>query len=311
MKIRILLLTLIITLLNGCDDIGDRSVSLMVIERIESVMKPMLGGRIIDRITSTPLNGWYLVTVDSKQLLIDKSARYAFRGTRHETGIVKETVGDSEALQVTVAQTVAPRPLVSINLLSDVGWHEIETPGAVFYLSQNGKYFLNGNLFDIKNNFSSITARSVNRSRIKAVQNFDERDYVIYTADNQQTILTVFTDVDCAYCQKFHKQLKEYADAGITIRYLAFPRAGIESDSYRKWVSVWCAKDRQQAMSQIKAKETLENRVCNNPVKEMVRLSQLFGLKGTPSFLFENGVISVGNITPQIVLNNKKINDTF
>ena len=308
MKIKQLLLTFVISLLIACGGTEEDTVSQVLTERIESAMQPMLAGRKIDRITPTAIDGWYQVTVESKQLLIDESASYVFRGTHHKSGIVKEAVDAPDApdaLHAAAAKLVEPRPLIAINLLSDVGWYEIETPGSVLYLNQNGEHLFNGNLFDISNNFSSMTARSVNQSRRKALLAFDEGDFVTYPADNQQALLTVFTDVDCPFCQKFHKQRKEYHDAGITIRYLAFPRAGIDSDSYRKWVSVWCADDRQLAMNRIKAKETIEVRVCSNSVEEMFRLSQLFGLKGTPSFLFENGTISVGNISPQKVLNKR------
>ena len=49
----------------------------------------------------------------------------------------------------------------------------------------------------------------------------------------------IFTDIDCGYCRKLHKEVPELNRLGVAVRYLAYPRAGIGSISYDKAVSAW------------------------------------------------------------------------
>ena len=44
--------------------------------------------------------------------------------------------------------------------------------------------------------------------------------------------VTVFTDIDCTYCRQFHKTVPELQKRGLQVRYLMFPRAGLQSESY-------------------------------------------------------------------------------
>ena len=75
---------------------------------------------------------------------------------------------------------------------------------------------------------------------------------------------------------------------------MAYPRAGGGSDSFDKAVSVWCAKDRNKAMTTAKTGGKIEAKTCDNPVAKQFELGQQLGVNGTPAIVLENGQIYPG-----------------
>ncbi|MFO1474620.1 MAG: thioredoxin fold domain-containing protein [Lysobacterales bacterium] len=65
-----------------------------------------------------------------------------------------------------------------------------------------------------------------------------QSDRIVFRAPNAKHAVVVFTDVECGFCRKFHSQIADYNKAGITVEYMAFPRAGIGSPDYDTMVSV-------------------------------------------------------------------------
>ena len=112
--------------------------------------------------------------------------------------------------------------------------------------------------------------------------------------------VTVFTDVDCFYCQKLHKEVPELNRLGIKVRYLAYPRAGLDSESYRKIATAWCAENPQDAITRLKARESLPENVCSqNPVAAHFQLGQQVGVTGTPALLLDDGTLVSGYMPAQ------------
>jgi thiol:disulfide interchange protein DsbC len=58
--------------------------------------------------------------------------------------------------------------------------------------------------------------------------------------------------------------------------------------------SIWCAKDRQTAMTAAKLGNKIETLTCDNPVKEQFALGQQVGVQGTPAIFMANGVMVPG-----------------
>ena len=106
--------------------------------------------------------------------------------------------------------------------------------------------------------------------------------------------LLVFTDIDCGYCRRMHSEIELLQENGVEVRYAAFPRAGVGSDSYNKYVSVYCAKDQNTTMTLAKAGETLDAATCDNPVADQYQLGQKLGITGTPTLIFESGDMQPG-----------------
>jgi thiol:disulfide interchange protein DsbC len=64
---------------------------------------------------------------------------------------------------------------------------------------------------------------------------------------------------------------------------------------------VWCAKDRQAALTKAKKGEKVDSKQCDNPVKEHMELGNALGAQGTPMLVTEKGSILPGYVpAPQL-----------
>ena len=184
---------------------------------------------------------------------------------------------------------VAPSPLP--------GFVEVVTGGQVVYVSNDGKYMMQGSLYDLaaKKDVGESVLAGVRRDLLKRVP---ESDRIVFAAPNPKHTVVVFTDVECGFCRKFHSQIADYNKAGITVEYLAFPRAGLGSPDYETMVSVWCSTDRKKALTDAKNDRPIAKRSCSNPVADEYRLGQRAGLEGTPMILSEDGSVLGGYVSP-------------
>jgi thiol:disulfide interchange protein DsbC len=183
----------------------------------------------------------------------------------------------------------------SITATQHAGLYEVLVGSEVFYVTRDGHYMLNGDLIDLKSqqNISETRRNGLRKTLIDAV---DEKDMIIFGQPSAKHTITVFTDIDCGYCRKLHREIDSYLQLGFRVRYLSYPRAGIGSDSYQKAVSVWCAKDRNKALTLAKGGATPERRQCDNPVAKEFSLGQRIGVRGTPTIVLEDGRLIPGYV---------------
>ena len=79
-------------------------------------------------------------------------------------------------------------------------------------------------------------------------------DMVVFSPKGEtRDYVSVFTDVTCFYCQKLHREVDQLNAKGVEVRYLAFPRGGINSDGAKKLATAWCADDQQTTLTELKA----------------------------------------------------------
>ncbi len=190
---------------------------------------------------------------------------------------------------------------VSITSAPIADLYEVATGEDMFYITADGRYIMMGNIIDFSTRQNLTQQRQEalrqarNPIRKKAIDAVSEKDMVIFAPEKEtKYTVNVFTDVSCGYCAKFHQEVPELNKAGVKVRYLAFPRAGIRSDTYKKMVSVWCAKDRQTAMTDAKARRKVEEATCNNPIESQYKLGQKLGVNGTPALILSNGELVPG-----------------
>jgi len=175
------------------------------------------------------------------------------------------------------------------------GVSEVLIGPRLMYISNDGKYLLQGSLIDLKTR-TDISEERRNGIRLDALKELGEEKMIVFPAKEQKHTITVFTDIDCGYCRKLHGEMDKYNAEGITVRYLMFPRAGVGSPSYNKAVTVWCSKDQLDAMTRSKSGENLPNASCDNPIKEEYELGQLLGVQGTPAIIMEDGAMLPGYV---------------
>jgi len=175
------------------------------------------------------------------------------------------------------------------------GVSEVLIGPRLMYISNDGKYLLQGSLIDLKTR-TDISEERRNGIRMDALNELGEEKMIVFPAKEQKHTITVFTDIDCGYCRKLHGEMDKYNAEGITVRYLMFPRAGVDSPSFNKAVTVWCSKDQQDAMTRSKSGENLPNASCDNPIQEEYELGQLLGVQGTPAIIMEDGAMLPGYV---------------
>jgi thiol:disulfide interchange protein DsbC len=182
-------------------------------------------------------------------------------------------------------------PMVKIDdvVKSDLpGFYEVVVSGQVVYISADGKYLLQGNLFNVAQK-KDLTAARVAGMREQAVQRLPDEKKMIFAPEHPKHTVTVFTDVDCPYCRQFHKQIAEYNRVGIAVNYVFFP-LDIHPSADKKAVAVWCSADRKTAYTAAMNGQDPGNGTCaNNPVAETKALALAIGINGTPTILTQDG----------------------
>lgn len=173
------------------------------------------------------------------------------------------------------------------------GIYEVSFGTRLIYMSADGRYMLRGNLVDLKAN-RNLTVERQRSLRQSVLAGLDEREMIVFSGKDPKHTVTVFTDVDCGYCAKLHRELADYLEQGIRIRYMAYPRAGEGSGTARKMISVWCAPDQHEALTRAKAGETVDPANCDNPVMRQYALGAQFGVRGTPTIVLETGDVIPG-----------------
>lgn len=175
------------------------------------------------------------------------------------------------------------------------GLFEVTYGPQLFYISEDGRYLIQGHLIDIVARDDLTEARQSQLHKA-AIDKLGDENMVVFAAAKPKHTITVFTDIDCGYCRKLHSEIKQTNDLGITVRYLFFPRSGVNTESYYKAETVWCSEDRKQALTDAKSGKTMPRKTCDNPIDEHMQLVQAFGLQGTPAIVLEDGRVIPGYV---------------
>jgi thiol:disulfide interchange protein DsbC len=180
------------------------------------------------------------------------------------------------------------------------GIYEFTQGADVSYLTADGKYFLDGNLYDMDTR-ENLTDAIRSHARLAMINAVPESQMLIFSPKNPQYTITVFTDVDCQYCRKLHSDMAELNKLGVRVRYLFYPRTGPNTESWRKAEVVWCSADRNEALTRAKAGGQLDmNKTCGpTPVAREFALGQSVGVRGTPAIITESGDFINGYMPPK------------
>ena len=166
-----------------------------------------------------------------------------------------------------------------------------------FLASSDGRYLIAGDVYEMAAsgpvNVADQRFESVRRELFK---DLDASESVVFEAEEEKTRLIVFTDPTCGYCQKMHQDMAALNAAGITVQYMAYPRAGAQSEPGLQMQQIWCARDRHKAMDDAKLRGTLRENValeygaaCRAQVAEQYALGSRAGVRGTPAVFTVEG----------------------
>lgn len=177
------------------------------------------------------------------------------------------------------------------------GFREVVVAGQVLYVSDDGRFLMQGQPYDIQKR-SLVTSRHLLDYRRGLLEKVPAGQRIAFVPPNAKYTVTVFTDIECGYCRKLHQDMAELNRLGIGVEYLAFPRMGPGSQDFTDMISVWCAEDRRAAMNQAKAGKPVPPRSCTSPVAMHYALGQQLGVNGTPAIFAADGTQLGGYLPP-------------
>jgi len=212
--------------------------------------------------------------------------------------------GEYTKLESSLARINPDMKASSIELTPMVGMYDVMlNTGDRVYMSADGEFFFTGNMYQnaVGRSLVNLTELDAEKSRLVAMQSSAAQQAWVFPALGEKKVtITVFTDVDCFYCQKLHSEMSAINALGIEVRYLAFPRAGVGSSSYDVLVDSWCAENPNEFLTEAKLRSHNKQapqaspRSCDNPVAAHYVLGQQVGVNGTPAIVLDSGEIWPG-----------------
>lgn len=192
------------------------------------------------------------------------------------------------------ASAITPSPIP--------GLYQVMLGGQISYITNDGRYLFQGDIYDTVAEVN-LTEDQRGAARQAAIDEIDVGSMIVFRPDQVKHTITVFTDIDCGYCRKLHRQMAEYNKRGIEVRYLAFPRNGRGTPSWFKAQNVWCAGDRNAALTQAKSGLSVKSNDCGaTSVARHYELGRSIGIRGTPAIIVEGGELIPGYVEPDELL---------
>ena len=154
---------------------------------------------------------------------------------------------------------------------------------------------IQGPMYDVSGAQPVNVTNALLMTHLKAL----EKEMIVYKAPQEKHVITVFTDITCGYCHKLHEEMKDYNALGITVRYLAFPRQGVQSQAEQDMKSIWCAKDRNKAFDDAMNGKGVQAATCDIDIANHYALGVQFGVTGTPAIVLSDGFMVPGYQGPK------------
>ncbi len=208
------------------------------------------------------------------------------------SGVIAET-DDVAKLKKALAKYMPTVTADKITKSPVDGMYEVTVGSQVVYMSADARYMLQGDLYDLitKENISENAKSDI---RLAAINKLGSDQMIVYKPETVKNTITVVTDIDCPYCRRLHDEIPGYMERNVEVRYIFMPLKG--AADMKKTVSVWCSDDQQQALDTAKSGGKVEEKDCDNPIKEHMALARELGVRGTPAILLEDGQLLPGYV---------------
>jgi len=202
-------------------------------------------------------------------------------------------VDDAEKLKQALAKSM---PNVKVSRITEApieGLYEVIVGSQVVYMSVDARYMIEGDLIDLKTS-RNVTEEAKSVIRLSAVEKLGADNMLVYKPEKVKNTITVVTDIDCPYCRRLHSEIPDYMKNDIQVQYIFMPLKG--AADMKKTVSVWCADDQQLALDTAKSGGKVEEKTCDNPIKNHMAVARELGIRGTPAILLEDGRLLPGYV---------------
>lgn len=182
---------------------------------------------------------------------------------------------------------------ISISPTAMPNMKSVITSSGVFYITNDGRFLAQGPIYDMRSGKPENLANATNLKLLSSIA----KDAIVYQAPKEKYSIYVFSDYTCGYCKKLHEEINHYLDAGISVHYFAFPRAGLDSEVGQNMQSIWSAKDRKAAFDNAYKGGKISSASSMVPyVKMQFEIGRKIGLSGTPAIILPNGELLAGYV---------------
>ena len=176
---------------------------------------------------------------------------------------------------------------------------EVVVGANVYFASADGRFLYLDRVIDVekRQDLTELKLRTIRKAQIAALP--DEMQLSFPAKGKSKQSITVFTDIDCPYCRQLHDRIPSLNALGITVNYVMLPRAGEDSNSFRKAVAAVCDGKPQAAMTRAMAGKRIEPKNCENTIAEQLAFANRLGIASTPSTVLPSGELRVGLYSPE------------
>lgn len=196
--------------------------------------------------------------------------------------------------ETAIGQAFPNAKIESIRLIKELKLYEVVVNGQVFYLSEDYRYVILGNIIDISA-MKNITQERSNELMRVDFSKLDLKKAVKLSSG--KNAIAVFTDPDCPYCQKYHAELKKLKDVSVYI--FLFPLEKLHPKAKAKSISAWCSLDKVSAINKIFDGKEIPAKECDNPISENIAFAAQNRINGTPATIFSDGSVKNGYISAE------------
>lgn len=182
------------------------------------------------------------------------------------------------------------------------GFYEINIGGQAMIAHEDGQYVFLGDFFDLSSmrNFTQERAQAAMSEKAKeVVESLPEEELVHFPVNEgveKIGTMYVFSDTTCGYCVKLHGERAQYAEGGVELVYVPYPRSGLQGKGYNEWTKAMCSEDQEQAVTDFKAgtagikyNDVNVTESCEQIVANGYQAGQEIGVTGTPFIYLSNG----------------------
>jgi len=183
------------------------------------------------------------------------------------------------AYPATSFRDIRPTPLPGI--------YEVSMGRNLAYVGSDGRYFLFGHLYDMREQ-RDLTADRMEAARRIDFASLPLADAITTVRGNGARVLAVFSDPDCPHCRRLEQELARLDN--ITVHTFLYPLAELHPEARQRAIAVWCAPDRAIAWNALmmagKAPPAAE---CAHPIDRNIALARKLGVEGTPALFDVRG----------------------
>lgn len=172
------------------------------------------------------------------------------------------------------------------------GLFEVVMGDNIAYTDATGRYFIFGHLFDMKEQVDMTAQRKLDTKKAEFPAAFLANAIKVVKGDGSRK-LAVFSDPDCPYCKRLEGELAKLDN--VTVYTFLYPLESLHPEAKTKAVSVWCARDRGKAWTDLMLTGQAPKLVaCTNPLNDNLVLGSRLGVVGTPTLIAADGRVLPG-----------------